>query len=115
MGVDAQEVIRRTKQSGLSRMDTITAMQRFGMIFAPLVGSSLWDGWHLAVVPSLNHEGGNHSVLIYHNDHGDFRVVDPATGKRYEESGRNLMAWSETILVKPSGSLDYWDRHLPNS
>ena len=96
-------------------MDTITAMQRFGMIFAPMVGSSLWDGWHLAVVPSLNHEGGNHSILIYHDDQGEFRVVDPAVGKRYEESGRNLMAWSETILVKPSGSLNYWDRNLPST
>jgi len=119
MGVDAHEVIQRTNLNGdlrgMSRMDTIVAMQRFGMIFAPMAVPTLWEGWHLVTVPSLNHEGGNHAILIYHNDDGDFRVVDPAIGKRYEESGRNLMSWSETILVKPSGSLAYWDRHLPNA
>ncbi len=119
MNVDANEVIKRLSPTleprGLSHMDTIVAMRQFGIMFAPITASSLWEGWHLVTVPSLNHVGGNHAILIYHDDEGEFRVLDPAIGKRYEESGRNLMSWSETVLVKPGGSLDYYDRYSGRS
>ncbi len=113
MGVSVDEVIERIDEPhGLSHIDTIVAMNQFGMFFAPLMHASLWDGWHLIFAPSLNYIGGMHAVLLHwDSDLGEMRIVDPAIGKRYAEDGSDMKSWAEVILVRPSGSLQYFDRH----
>lgn len=111
LGVPAQEVIDRIgEKHGLNSFLAIGALAKFGFRFAPLsmCMQALWDGWHMAAVPSLNHEGGFHEILIYYFE-GEMRVVDPAIGKRYAEDGSDLKSWSELIFVKPGGSLSYFD------
>lgn len=115
MGVPAEEVISRVGSAdGLSHMDTIIAMDRLGLIYAPLMRATLWDGWHLVSAPSLNHVGGMHAVLLYWNgDTGNLTVLDPAIGKRYSRDGSDMKSWAEVILTKPSGTLRYFDKRNP--
>ena len=111
MGVPVQEVIDRVNRNhGLNTLQTIRAMADFGIRFAPLsmCMQSLWDGWHLVSVPSLNHPRGLHAILICWDD-GEMKVLDPAIGNRYAEDGSDLMSWSDTIIAKPGGSLSYFD------
>lgn len=111
MGVPAQDVIDRVRHdSGMPYLHTIVALKNFGIHFAPLAMPSLWDGWHLVTVPSLNLERSLHAVLLFYSADGEgMRVLDPAIGKRYAEDGSDLKTWSEPVLVRPSGSLEYFD------
>ena len=87
------------------------ALENFGVIHAPLVYPSLWEGWHLVSAPSLNHVGGMHAVLLHWDRKTGVMIVrDPAIGKKYCEDGADMRCWAEVILVKPSGSLRHFDR-----
>ena len=111
MGVPVQEVISRIGDCGCEPVEVLVFLHRFGISFAPIATPKLWDGWHLVAVPSLNVEGGAHAILVSWNHHaGELIVKDPSPWKSYASNGSNLHLFFDVILVRPGGSLEYFDR-----
>lgn len=68
-------------------------------------GAFIYEGWHFAVLPSLNLRGGNHRVLIHFALATGFCVLDPSTKERYARDGSDLRGWSYLMPFWPGGTL----------
>lgn len=109
LGASVKDVIAVTGPAAMTRIDLWHFLRQFCVVHTPLVYDRfIVTGWYLVTVPSLNHEGGSHIILVFYNDDsGTFRVLDPnpVSRRRYVEDGSNLRATSQFIFVKPGGCI----------
>lgn len=100
-------------EGGMRQQDLFVALDRCGFEWnAFMFGTIICQGFYLASVPSLNFEGGAHTVLLEYAQR--LVVHDPnrgRAGKRFyrgpEEDcdGVPIRCWSELIYVLPGGKL----------
>lgn len=105
LGVPVEDVISVFGDQAMNGQDLIVALTRCRVLFNPMAfGTLLFDGYYFAVVPSLNHRGGNHQVILHSKD-WNITVFDPSTMQAYREDGKDLVSWSELIPFLPGGTL----------
>lgn len=107
LGVPALDVIKVLGLEGMCHRGLIAALERFRVLHNIFVFPEvIFSGWYFATVPSLNHSGGNHQVLMHWDaETGKHTVLDPARGKTYAQDGSDLHSWSELVYFHPGGRL----------
>ncbi len=106
LGVPVHQVVARYGENGMNQTDLFRALDECGfrwnlMTFATMV----FTGWYFAVVPSLNHRGVLHQVLVHRDEEGGITVLDPAVNNRYARDGSDLRGWTEVMPFIPCGKL----------
>lgn len=107
LGVPVDEVIKIFGKSPMGQRELLDALKKCGVVHNQFVFSTLAaTGWYFACVPSLNHRGGSHQVLISWDVYeGDLQVVDPSQGIRYRDDGSDLTHWDCLVYFIPGGKL----------
>lgn len=107
LGEPVERVIQIFGPEAMDQRSLLDALYRCGILHNQfLFGTMVASGWYFAVVPSLNHPGGNHQVLFRWNcDNGEWLVLDPAMGRKYKSNGSQNLSWSELVLFHPGGKL----------
>lgn len=107
LDVDVSEVVRVLGSSAMDHRGLLDALNKFGVLHNQFVfGQMVATGWYFATVPSLNHPGGNHQVLMsFDVETGRHEVLDPAILGRYKEDGSDLRSWSELVYFHPGGRI----------
>lgn len=112
LGVPADDVLKVFPGEGMSTRELYDALDRCKFVWnAFIFGTLVSDGFYLMAVPSLNFEGGGHTILVEQAQR--LVVYDPNRGrdgkKFYSNEGDGvgvpLRHWSEVILVLPGGKL----------
>jgi len=80
---------------------------------------TMLHGHYIAMVPSLNNEGGTHYVVIRRDENGE-TVFDPNRGREgkkwYGEDGVPISFKLHLLYVcKPGWCGDWYAGHLPNA
>lgn len=105
LGVPVSDVIARYGDEPMNQQSLTNALTECRVLWNQLVfGTVFISCWHFAVVPSLNHRGGNHQVLLHWSEKG-FTVIDPAIGERYKMDGSDLLSWEQLTPFMPGGRL----------
>lgn len=106
LGVPVAEVIARYGEEPMNQQSLCAALTECAFVWNQLVtGTMVCQGWYFATVPSLNHRGGNHQVLIRWTSDDGVTVLDPAMGNRYAQNGSDLISWSCLTPFWPGGAL----------
>lgn len=112
LGVPVEEVLKVFPGDGMSTRELYDALDRCRFLWnAFIFGTLVCDGVYLMTVPSLNFEGGGHTILVEQAQR--LIVYDPNRGREgkkfYSNEGDGvgvpLRHWSEVILVLPGGKL----------
>lgn len=119
LGVPVAEVIKVFGDGGWDTHDMFTALNRCWFRWDALLFDNLIaNGHYLASVPSLNHLGGGHCIVIVKDENGE-TVYDPNRGgpskKFYGYPEGESVKWkSELIYVCKNKWGDNWyDGRLP--
>lgn len=111
LGVPVEQLMHRLgtvglEVEGLSARSLHRLLLLLRIEFQPLMFPEfLFNGWHFAVVPSLNIPRGNHQILIHHCN-GELTVFDPSPpGKNRYIEKTSLVSWESLIYVEPGGNL----------
>lgn len=105
------EVIALLGDSGMSELETHSALEKFHFVWNALVyPSMLWTGYYLVTTPSLNLPGRNHCVLLEIIDGDGIPIVyDPNEGREgklfYRKGHRDISSWSQVVYVFQGGRL----------
>lgn len=95
LNVPVQEVIDRYGGDPMNQQSLCAALSECKFLWNQMTnGTLVFRGWCFAVVPSLNHKGGSHQVLMHWDCETGLFVLDPAIGERYARNGNNLTSWS---------------------
>lgn len=93
LGVPVGAVLDRYGAMAMNQIELNYALTECKFVWNQFIfGTMIFNGWYFAVVPSLNHEAGNHQILI-HYDEGEICILDPSPGKQYDKNGKNLKSW----------------------
>lgn len=107
LDVPVEQVIRHYGPEPMNAKGLLNALTECGIQWNQLTqGTMLHTGFYFAVVPSLNHRGGMHQIVIaYDSGTGGMTVFDPAIGNRYKKDGSDLISWAELVAFYPGGRL----------
>ena len=98
----------------MGQFEFIKALTECDVLFNVIsLGPLVFEGIYTCAVPSLNHPGTNHQLMLDVNfDHEDGHalwVFDPNSGREgakiYDSDGSNLKSWTELIRVREGGKL----------
>lgn len=112
MGVPVEDVIKAFPGDGMTWRELMFALDRCFMTWnAFLFGTLVCEGYYLVSVPSLNFEGGAHTIILFQAQR--LVVFDPNRGREgkkfYSNEGDGigvpLRYWTEVIYVIPGGKL----------
>ena len=106
IGVPVNDVIVRYGGEGLHHDTLLRALTECGVVWNQLVHNRIFfPGWYFAAVPSLNHRGVFHQILMHWTPDTGTQVLDPAVGDRYKHDGTDLISWECPIPFIPGGKL----------
>ena len=109
LGVPVEEVIAIYGDRGLNMGRLLHALLECDVDHNILVYSRLtFSGYYFAVVPSLNHRGKNHQIIIHYDAArgcNGITVYDPSEGSCYAADGSDLYSWESLIVFHPGGTL----------
>ena len=110
LNVNVQKVILTFGERSMNQQALTCALTQCGIVWNQFtMGTLMFDGWYFAVVPSLNHVGGNHQVLLcWEHETGKLKVLDPAIARTYKEDGSDLVSWEGLTAFLPGGKLPDW-------
>ena len=103
-GIDQLRIISQMEKHDGNRSsmhDEFRHWVRMGYLPSRLPYGDLYDGMVIiATVPSLNHPGGNHRIVIDMRD--EMKVLDPNKGREGKlfYTADSLRTWSELTIVE---------------
>lgn len=104
LGVNVEKVIKRWGSAALNQEWLHTILTQCGILWNSFsIGTLIYEGWYFAVVPSLNHRGGSHQILIHFSFDTGMLVIDPAIGNKYKQDGSDLISWGDLTPFIPGG------------
>jgi len=111
LGVPVEQLVDKLREFGhpatsLSARSLHRLLLLLQIEFQPLLFPEfIFNGWYLAVVPSLNMPGRNHQVLVNHQN-GELLVFDPNPPDKIRyDGGTPLCSWESIIYVEPGGNI----------
>lgn len=106
LGVPVEQVIQQYGEDPLNQELLCKALTECGVMWNQFThGTMLFQGWYFAVVPSLNHRGLNHQILVRWHPGDGLTVLDPAMGDTYKQDGSDLKSWECLVPFIPGGRL----------
>jgi hypothetical protein len=106
LGIPVDKVIERYGNTPITGFGLCAILEECGVLWNQFVfGTLIHEGWYLACVPSLNHVGKNHQIILWSEYGETIRVLDPARAKKYAEDGSDLHCWEGLIAFVPGGKL----------
>jgi len=107
LGVPVSEVIDRWGGEALNQQTLTSILTECKVVWNQMVfGTFIFDGWYFISVPSRNHPGGAHQILVrWSSSKGCISVLDPAQGVRYKPDGSDLISWFDMTPFWVGGQL----------
>lgn len=117
LGIPVEQVIEHYGAEPMNPKKLLHALTECGIEWSQqTLPTLMFSGFYFAVVPSLNHRGGFHQIILeYDAARGcnGMKIYDPAIGNRYKEDGSDILSWAELIGFWPGGKLPNAARGYP--
>lgn len=106
-GSTAERVTELYGDGGMSTRELLDALEVSGVCHNMFTFNEfVATGWYIVTVPSLNHFGTGHRIVVEYNAYeGVKRVLDPSPLRKYKDDGTNMTSYSELIYFVPGRTL----------